>query len=224
MVKNFLILALTAFSIASQFVHGRQTRGLQHTLDTLASNEIIRRAGDSLQWETVVATVTTDLQSEIQSRVESNEELSARVLGLVETVVSLEGRVATATEINVNLAAALRTDKASTTVFATDSLSLPDSITSPYDDGLLSGTIAFFPPDTTFGLEYEAAIRGSILTAELPDGRWSVFAAAEDSARVKLEFGEVFVQPAPPMQFCPLPVKAKWAGIGAAALALWHSR
>ena len=204
MVKNFLILALTAFSIASQFVHGRQTRGLQHTLDTLASNEIIRRAGDSLQWETVVATVTTDLQSEIQSRVESNEELSARVLGLVETVVSLEGRVATATEINVNLAAALRTDKASTTVFATDSLSLPDSITSPYDDGLLSGTIAFFPPDT--------------------DGRWSVFAAAEDSARVKLEFGEVFVQPAPPMQFCPLPVKAKWAGIGAAALALWHSR
>lgn len=225
-MRNFwpvMVGVLVVVGTINHFAHERELADVRHALDTLASNEIVRRAADSLQWETVIAAETQDLLSLLQSRAESVEDMSARIIGLLEVVESLEGRVATATAINVNLAAALRTDSAAATVFAADPTSPPDSITAPYDDGLLSGTIAFFPPDTTFGLDYSAAIRGSIVTAELPDGRWSVFAAAEDSARVSLEFGEVFVQPAPPIRFCPLPVKAKWAGIGAAALALWRA-
>lgn len=218
-MKNTLIAALIGFAIFTQFLHGRETRDLNHVLDTLASNEILRRAGDSLRWEVRVATVTDDVAAELRSKSDSIGSLEDRTADLITSIESLEGRVATATEVNVNLASALRTD--SVRIFTTVEAVVVDSITAPYDDGLLSGRIGYHPPDQRFSLEYLAQVRGSLITAELPDGRWSVMAMAEDTARVNFSVPMVFVNLADPVQYCGVVTRGKWGLLGYLAGALF---
>lgn len=205
-----LALAIAATVGATRFVDGFGRRDLQHALDTLASNEIIRRAADSLRWEVQLATLSDDLGRSVGS----NDSLATRTVELIDEIESLEGRVQQATEVSVSLIAALRTDSARAEVFVSAPDALPDSITAPYDDGLLSGRIAFYPPVTEFGLEYTAQIRGTLVTAELPDGRWSVFATAEDTARVRFSVPRVFIDPADPVPYCSFMAKGKWGGLG----------
>lgn len=211
-IKSGLIGFMFLFLLSTQFFHGRETRNLEHALDTLASNEILRRAADSLQWETQVATVTDNLQGELRGLSSENGDLADRTLELVREIESLEGRVATATEVNVNLMNALRTD--AVTFASTDTAeALPDSIAAPYDDGLLSGRIAYYPPVSQFGLEYGLDIALSMVSTELPDGRWSVMARAEDG-RVNLTIPQMFVKPAPPAQYCSVMTRGKWGAGG----------
>lgn len=217
-VKELLLIAvLISFAIFTQFLHDRKTRDLQHALDTLASNEILRRAGDSLRWEVRVATVTDNMAAELKSKSDSIGSLKDRTADLITSIESLEGRVATATEVNVNLASALRTD--SVRIFTTVE-AVVDSITAPYDDGLLSGRIGYHPPDQRFSLEYLAQVRGSLITVELPDGRWSVMAMAEDTARVNFSVPMVFVNLADPVQYCGVVTRGKWGLLGYLAGAL----
>lgn len=209
-----LVLAVVVTVGATRFVDGFGRRDLQHALDTLASNEILRRAADSLRWEVQVATISDDLGDRLRAASDSAGSLEDRTADLIAEVESLEGRVQQATEVSVSLIAALRTDSARAEVFASAPDALPDSITSPYDDGLLSGRIAFYPPVTEFSLEYTARVRGTLVTAELPDGRWSVFAAAEDTARVRFDLPRVFIDPADPVPYCSFVAKGKWGGLG----------
>ncbi len=210
-----LILAVIVTVGATRFVDGFGRRDLQDALNTLASDEILRRAADSLRWEVQLATLSDDLGRDLARAAGENDSLTARTVALIASVESLEGRVQQATEVSVSLIAALRTDSARAEIFASaDPDALPDSITAPYDDGLLSGRISFYPPVTEFGLEYTAQIRGTLVTAELPDGRWSVFAAAEDTARVRFNVPRVFISPAQPAPYCSFMAKGKWGGIG----------
>ncbi|KKN45125.1 hypothetical protein LCGC14_0686270 [marine sediment metagenome] len=209
-----LVLAVVVTVGATRFVDGFGRRGLQHALDTLASNEILRRAADSLRWEVQLATISDDLGDQLRAASDSTGSLEDRTAVLIAKVESLQGRVQQATEVSVSLIAALRTDSAWAEVFAAAPDALPDSITSPYDDGLLSGRIAFYPPVTEFGLEYTAQIRGTLVTAELPDGRWSVFAAAEDTARVRFDLPRVFIDPADPVAYCSIVQRGRWGGLG----------
>ena len=209
-----LVLVVIISVGATRLVDGIGHRDLQHALDTLASNEILRRSADSLRWEVRVATISNNLSRDLARAAGENDSLTARTLELVASVESLEGRVQQATEVSVSLIAALRTDSARAEVFVSAPDALPDSIVSPYDDGLLSGRISFFPPVLEFGLEYTAQIRGSLVTVELPDGRWSVMAAAEDTARVRFSVPQVFIDPADPVQYCSFVQKGRWGGIG----------
>ena len=200
----------------TRFVDGFGRRDLQHALDTLASNEILRRAADSLRWEVRVATITDDLGRDLARAAADHDSLAQRTIDLVASIESLQGRVQQATEVSVSLIATLRTDSARAEIFAATPDALPDSITSPYDDGLLSGRIMFYPPVTEFGLEYTAMVRGSLVTAELPDGRWSVMAMAEDTARVRFSVPRVFIDPADPVPFCSIVQRGRWGLIGGA--------
>ena len=210
-----LVLTVIVSVGATRFIDGFGNRSLQNALDTLASNEIIRRAADSLRWDVQLATVTGNLSRDLERAAGDNDSLTVRTLELVASIESLEGRVQQATDVSVSLIAALRTDSLNAEIFVSAPDAVPDSITAPYDDGLLSGRIAFYPPVTEFGLEYTAQIRGSLVTAELPDGRWSVFAAAEDTARVRFNVPQVFIQPADPIQYCGVMTKGRWGLIGA---------
>ncbi len=216
-----LVLAVVVTVGATRFVGGFERRDLQHALDTLASNEILRRAADSLRWEVRVAELSDNLGAELLAMSDSAGSLEDRTATLINTVEDLQGRVQQATEVSVSLIAAFQTERETAEVFADSPDALPDSITSPYDDGLLSGRIAFFPPDTTFGLDYTARIRGSLVTAELPDGRWSVMAMAEDTARVSFTVPSVFIDLADPVPYCSFIQKGKWGLIG--YLARWVS-
>jgi hypothetical protein len=215
-IQQIIMLALTVIvSVgATRFIDGFGNRSLQNALDTLASNEIVRRAADSLRWEVQIATITDNLSRDLERSAGENDSLTTRTLELVASIESLQGRVQQATDVSVSLIAALRTDSARAEVFASSPDALPDSITSPYDDGLLSGRIAFYPPVTEFALEYTAQIRGSLVTAELPDGRWSVMATAEDTARVRFTVPQVFIDVADPVPYCSFVQKGKWGGIG----------
>lgn len=215
-IPQIIVLALTVIMSvgATRFIDGFGNRSLQNALDTLASNEILRRATDSLRWDARVAVVTDDMSRSLSRAAGENDSLTARTIELVASIESLQGRVQQATDVSVSLIAALRTDSARAEIFASTPDALPDSITAPYDDGLLSGRIAFYPPVTEFGLEYTALIRGSLVTAELPDGRWSVFAMAEDTARVRFNVPQVFIDVADPVPYCSFMAKGKWGGIG----------
>lgn len=223
MTKQIAALVAVFFVTVAgtRFVDGFKARDLQHAFDTLAANEILRRAADSLRWQVQVATISNDLGRELASMSDSAGSLAGRTVELIAEVESLEGRVQQATAVSVSLIAALRTDSARAEVFAETPDALPDSITAPYDDGLLSGRIAFYPPVREFGLEYTAMIRGSLVTAELPDGRWSVFAAAEDSARVTFSVPSVFIDPEDPIPYCSIIQRGKWGLFG--YLARWVS-
>lgn len=208
------ILLIVATAGFTRFVDGFGQRRMQHALDTLVSNEILRRAADSLGWETELATVTGNLSRSLERAADDNDSLAVRTLELINEIESLEGRVQQATEVSVSLIAALRTDSARAEIFAATPDALPDSITSPYDDGLLSGRIMFYPPVTEFGLEYTARIRGSLVTTELPDGRWSVMAMSEDTARVRFSVPSIFINPPDPVPYCPILQRGKWGGVG----------
>lgn len=220
MTKQVAMLISVVFITfaGTRFVDGFKARDLQHALDTLASNEILRRAADSLSWEVRVAEVSDDLGAELLAMSDSAGSLEDRTATLIETVEDLQGRVATATQVSVDLIAALDSEQAETFVNEQEAV---DSIAAPYDDGLLSGRIAFYPPVQRFSLEYMAQIRGSLVTAELPDGRWSVMAMAEDTARVSFTVPSVFIDLADPVPYCSFVQKGKWGLIG--YLARWVS-
>ena len=214
MTKNLLILGLFIFGAVTQFLHGREVNDMQHALDTLASNEILRRAADSLGWEVRIGSMTDNLSNDLLQMSDSAGDLKDRTAALIRSVEDLQGRITVATEVNVNLASALTTETERSRTFIGEGETQPDSVTSPYDDGLLSGRIAFFPPDTTFALSYTAQVRGSLVTADLPDGRVSVMAMAEDTARVRFILPMVFVNPPDPISFCGLVPKVKSGLVG----------
>ncbi len=105
-------------------------------------------------------------------------------------------------------------------IFASDaSTPMPDSVVAEIDDGLLRGRMAFFPP-SRLDLEYRLGLALVLGFIDAPDGR-SLVTAMSDNPRVDLRYGEVFYQPAPPVEYCPVGTRLTWGlgGVGVGSVA-----
>ena len=90
-IPQIIVLALTVIMSvgATRFIDGFGNRSLQNALDTLASNEILRRATDSLRWDARVAVVTDDMSRSLSRAAGENDSLTARTIELVASIESL---------------------------------------------------------------------------------------------------------------------------------------
>ena len=184
----------------------------------LLRTEALVGATELAGWEVRLVDATSDLGKRLQEQSDRGDLLEKEKSELARQAETLNGRISALADMYADARGQITILDGR--IFASDaSTTIPDSVTAEIDDGLLRGNLAFYPP-SSLALEYELHLAIALAFVDAPDGRMMA-TAMSDNPRVELRYGEVFYQPAPPVEYCSVGTRVTWGlgglGVGAAA-------
>ena len=193
-----------------------QTAEFEARVDSIRSEELLQ-AAEAAGWEAAVAMVEEDLNGRLMAQADSNDALSLRNADLARKVEVLGGQLR---EMTSMYAQAVGQIEAHGEVHISETASIPDSVTAPVDDGLLSGRLVYRPPTQTLAIDpYTVTLALTTGIIELPNGQWTTITQADDP-RVELGIIQSVVDPPEPVPYCSTGQKIKYGGYGAGVTAL----
>lgn len=207
--KDILLLVATIAAIG--FFAAWQLTGLQaNRADSrvrVLRTELLAVRLDSAQWATRLVESTEGLEERLQFSRDSTVLLSSEKADLAREVEALGGRILVLADMYAEARGQLEAAATTHESVGNTTEIITDSITAPFDDGLLRGRVAYFPAPSHFSVQYTAHIALALGMIDTPDGRMLLSARAPDS-RVALSYGEVLFQRPEPIRVCSLGQKA----------------
>lgn len=213
---GLVFVMLGVFGVKGLFASWRAD-SLDAEIATMRSEQLIKVV-DSSGWETHVLEATADLEQRLIESRDSTSLLTDEKAALSDQILTLGGSLRYMSDMYAEIAG--RIDESTPAVIHAENTESPDSATGTVKDGLLAADLVYRFARSTFGVtSYSLMIEMTTGFSELPDGRLLAVARATDE-RVRLSYGETFYQPPPPVQFCSVGTKAKWALYGAGAVGI----
>lgn len=204
--------ALAVLLFISQCSAGAMLEARDAQLDSLRTATLAARA-ETMGWEVRFAQEAErgqTLARWLQTSRDSTSLLAEETAELAREVELLEGRVAALVEMYATARGQIEAHDATVHTSAEG----VDSITGDVSDGLLSAHVtATVEPPTVAIPSYSIELALALALVEGADGRSLVTARAADE-RVSIAFGELYVEPPAPVEFCGLGTRVKDHGRG----------
>lgn len=217
----WLAAGCLAFVALQQGCENRELRADSERADSLRAVVLEERAA-AQGWRTQLVQATSGLEAQLMEARDREALLVDEKAELAREIQALGGRLAIMTDLYADargqiIAHADVHGDSSSDRWTPESV--PDSITAPVDDGLLSGRLAYFPAPQAFDLQYAISLGLTVAVSEAPDGRGFVTVMPERPDLVSLSYGEVLYQRPEPVQVCSLGQRAETAGW---AVGIWE--
>jgi hypothetical protein len=216
-----LVVALGWVAIQSQCAQ----RELEAASEQLASlrTAVLEERTAAQGWRTQLVQATSELEAQLQDSRDRGALLEAEKAELAREIQTLGGRLAIMADLYADARGQI---VAHAEVHVADSSAsneagnpaMPDSITAPVDDGLLTGKVSYYPPRNAFGLDYRISLGITLAASEAPDGQTLVTAMAEHE-RVSLRFGEIKVAAPRQVEHCSLTSRVQTSAV---AIGAWE--